>query len=52
MTYTVEVKHTLLGLGYIKNVDESRLERLKEMSGKEMDNDGNSFTIVSVKEVA
>lgn len=51
MTYIVNVKHSLLGLGYITNVSEERLTRLKEMSGKAMDNDGDSFTIVSVKEI-
>lgn len=47
MTYTVEVEHSELGLGYFENVSEEKLAWLKRLQNQEL-TDGTSFTIVKV----
>lgn len=50
MTYIVNVKHSLLGLGYYTEVSEERLAWFKANEKKPLC-DGESFEIVSVKAV-
>ena len=47
MTYTVEVNHSELGLGYYTNVSEEKLAWFKANENKQL-TDGTSFTIVKV----